>query len=140
MKINQRINAMNTDEIINTYRDKLEHPPSPETVADEREETLKKVFNARVLAKIKDRIVMAYQVLADVSQGKRKLPASKVALLASGLAYLALPLDLVCDAIPVAGLVDDGIVLAWIFSQCADLFGDGDGKQHKENSTLQSEK
>lgn len=113
---------MNTDDIINTYQAKLGQQPTLEAVEDEREKTLEKVFNAQVLARLKDRIVATYQILADVSHGKRKLPASKVALLASGLAYLALPLDLVCDAIPVAGLVDDGIVLTWIFTQCADLF------------------
>ena len=113
---------MNPDDIINGYKEKLGGQPSLGTVEQEREETLKKVFNAQVLAQLKKRIVEAYQILADVSYGRRKVPASKVALLVSGLAYLALPLDLVCDAIPVAGLLDDGIVLTWVFSRCADLF------------------
>ena len=112
---------MDTDIIINTYQEKLGQPPTLETVESEREETLKKVSDAKVLAMLKDRIVAAYPLLSDVSRGRRKIPPSKLALLAGGLAYLALPLDLVCDAIPVAGLVDDGIVLAWIFNQCADL-------------------
>ena len=115
---------MNTDEIINTYKDKLGKPPSLESVEGERESTLKKVFTSKALVNLKDRIVMAYRILSDVSRGRRKVPPSKIALLASGLAYLALPLDLVCDAIPVAGLVDDGIVLAWIFTRCADLFNE----------------
>lgn len=114
---------MKVDDIINKYKEKFTCPPTPESVEGEREETLKKVFDAQVLAKLKDRIVAAYQILADVSCGKRKIPTARVALLAGGLAYLALPLDLVCDAIPVAGLVDDAIVLTWIFAQCADLFG-----------------
>lgn len=116
---------VNTDEIINTYQERLGQPPTLETVECEREGTLKKVFDSKVLARLKNRIVAAYQILADVSRGKRKLPAAKIALLTGGLAYLALPLDIVCDAIPVAGLVDDGVVLAWIFSQCAELFDDG---------------
>ena len=113
---------MNTDDIINTFKDKLGEQPSLESVEGERESTLKKVFTSKTLANLKDRIVVAYQILSDASRGRRKVPASKIALLASGLAYLALPLDLVCDTIPVAGLVDDGIVLAWIFTRCADLF------------------
>ena len=121
---------MNPDDIINTYKEKLGEPPSLQTVERERGKTLKKVSRAQVLARLKDRIVAAYQILSDVSRGRRKVPASKVALLAGGLAYLALPLDLVCDAIPVAGLLDDGIVLAWIFSQCADLFKD-DGRDSR---------
>ena len=112
---------MSVDDIINTYREKLGQLPTLEAVEGEKEETLKKVFNAKVLAMLKDRIVAAYMLLSDVSRGKRKIPPSKLALLVGGLAYLALPLDLVCDVIPVAGLADDGIVLAWIFSQCADL-------------------
>lgn len=115
---------MNIDEIINTYKDKLGKPPSLESVEGERESTLKKVFTSKALVNLKDRIVMAYQILSEISRGRRKVPASKITLLASGLAYLALPLDLVCDAIPVAGLVDDGIVLAWIFARCADLFNE----------------
>ena len=115
---------MNTDEIINTYQERLGEPPTLEMVECEREGTLRKVFDSKVLARLKNRIVAAYQILADVSRGKRKLPAAKIALLAGGLAYLALPFDIVCDAIPVAGLVDDGIVLVWIFSQCDDLFDD----------------
>ena len=113
---------MSPDDIINNYKEKLGGLPPLGTVEQERDETLKKAANAQVLARLAERIVAAYQILADVSCGRRKVSASKVALLVSGLAYLALPLDLVCDAIPVAGLLDDGIVLTWIFSQCADLF------------------
>ena len=124
---------MNPDDIINTYNEKFKQPPSLEMVESEREETLKKISNAQVLAKLKDSIAFAYQILAEVSRGKRKVPASKVALLVGGLAYLALPFDLVCDPIPVAGFLDDGIVLAWIFSQCADLFVKGTRNTHKED-------
>jgi uncharacterized membrane protein YkvA (DUF1232 family) len=124
---------MNLDDIINTYKEKFKQPPSLESVESEREETLKKVSNAQVLARLKDRIVLAYQILADVSRGKRKVPTSKVALLVGGLAYLALPFDLVCDPVPVAGFLDDGIVLAWIFSQCADLLAQGTKNTRKGN-------
>ena len=113
---------MNPDDIINAYKKKLEGQPSLETIARERDSTMKVASKAQVLANLKDRIVTAYQILADVLHGKRKLPPSKVALLASGIAYLALPLDLVCDFIPVAGFLDDAIVLTWIFAQCAELF------------------
>lgn len=113
---------MSPDDIINSYKEKLGGQPSLGTVEQERAETLKKAANAPALARLAEHIVAAYQILADVSRGRRKVPAAKVALLVSGLAYLALPLDLVCDAIPVAGLLDDGIVLTWVFSQCAELF------------------
>jgi uncharacterized membrane protein YkvA (DUF1232 family) len=47
---------------------------------------------------------------------------STIMLLAGGLAYLALPIDLVPDFIPVAGWMDDAAVLGWIFTRCADEF------------------
>ena len=124
---------MNPDDIINSYKERLAEEPSLKTVEQERDETLKKVFNTQVLVGLRDRIVATYQILADISRGKRKMSASKVALLVGGLTYLALPFDLVCDAIPVAGYLDDGIVLTWIFSQCADLFANGTGNTKKEN-------
>ena len=123
---------MNPDDIINNYKGKLDQPPSLEQIESERETTLKKAFNAKVLVKLRNRIVAAYQILADVSRGRRRVSASKVALLAGGLAYLALPLDLICDAIPVAGLVDDGIVLRWIFARCADLLNESQCKSSAE--------
>lgn len=123
---------MNPDEIINSYQDKLGNSPSLEEIESEREKTLKKAFAAKALAQIREKIVTAYQILSDVMRGERKLSAPKVALLSGGLAYLALPVDIVCDVIPVIGLVDDGIVLTWIFSQCADLFSPNEGKSSKE--------
>ena len=123
---------MNPDDIINNYKGKLDRPPSLEQIERERETTLKKAFNAKVLVKLRNRIVAAYQILADVSRGRRRVSASKVALLAGGLAYLALPLDLICDAIPVAGLVDDGLVLRWIFARCADLLNESPCKSSAE--------
>ena len=77
---------MNTDDIINTYQAKLGQQPTLEVVEGDREKTLQKVFNAQVLAKLKDRIVATYQILADISRGKRKLPAPEMALLAGCLA------------------------------------------------------
>ena len=129
----REVHEMNPDDIINSYKEKFKQPPSLESVESEREETLKKISNAQVLTTLKDHIAVAYQILADVSRGKRKVPASKVALLVGGLAYLALPFDLVCDPIPVAGFIDDGIVLAWIFSQCTDLFARCTRTSQKEN-------
>ena len=52
------------------------------------------------------------------------------ALLAGGLAYLALPIDLVPDIIPVVGWADDAAVLTWIFTRCADEF-----KKYREFKT-----
>ena len=50
---------MNTDDIINTFKDTLGQQPSLESVEGERESTLKKVFTSKALANLKDRIVCA---------------------------------------------------------------------------------
>ena len=47
---------MNPDDIINTYKEKLGEQPSLEAVERERDETLKKVSKAHVLARLKGRI------------------------------------------------------------------------------------
>jgi uncharacterized membrane protein YkvA (DUF1232 family) len=63
---------------------------------------------ARAMARfIPDCIVLFRRLLAD----PRVPPRRKVAL-AAAIGYLALPFDLVPDFIPVAGQVDDAIVVA----------------------------
>ena len=69
--------SMSPDDIINNYKEKLEGQPSIGTVEKERVEALKKVSNAQVLARLAARIVAAYQILADVSRGRSKVPAAK---------------------------------------------------------------
>ena len=117
---------MDIDKIINSYQSKVNAADAaPEKVAQEKDKTLDKIKNASALSGLFDNIRTAYDMISDAVTGRYKgIAKSTLALLAGGLAYLALPFDLVCDAIPVAGLLDDGIVLAWIFSQCADLFKD----------------
>jgi uncharacterized membrane protein YkvA (DUF1232 family) len=64
--------------------------------------------DARVLARfIPDCIVLFKRLLADP-----RVPAWRKALLAGVLVYLASPIDLVPDFIPVAGQLDDAIVVA----------------------------
>ena len=63
------------------------------------------------------KILDAY--LARINKGVSK---ATITLLAGGLAYLAMPIDLVPDFIPVAGWLDDAAVLGWIFARCTDEF------------------
>ena len=109
---------MNPDDIINSYTKKLTEPPSLEALETGREETLRKAFGTKALAQLTNRIVAAYQILSDAMHKKRKVPASKITLL--------------------AGLVDDGIVLTWIFAQCADLFRTDKEEQAGERPSQQS--
>ena len=115
---------MDFDKIINSYQSKVNaEDAAPEKVAQEKDKTLDKIKNASALSGLFDNIRTAYDMVSDSVTGKYKgVAKSTLALLAGGLAYLALPLDLVPDFIPVAGWVDDAAVLAWIFKRCADEF------------------
>ena len=115
---------MDIDKIINSYQSKVNAADAaPEKVAQEKDKTLDKIKNASALSGLFDNIRTAYDMVSDSVTGKYKgVAKSTLALLAGGLAYLALPIDLVPDFIPVAGWVDDAAVLAWIFKRCADEF------------------
>ena len=124
---------MDIDKIINSYQTKLGAEDSkPEKVVQAKDDTLKKVKNVSVLAGLLDNIRTAYDLVSDFVTGKYKgISKSTIMLLAGGLAYLALPIDLVPDFIPVAGWMDDAAVLGWIFARCADEF-----KKYKEFKNL----
>ena len=115
---------MDIDMIINSYRSKVNAgDDNPEKVAQAKDETLNKVKNVSVLAGLFNNIRTAYEMISDSVTGKYKgVSKGTRALLAGGLAYLALPIDLVPDFIPVAGWLDDAAVLGWIFTRCADEF------------------
>jgi uncharacterized membrane protein YkvA (DUF1232 family) len=66
--------------------------------------------DARALAGfIPDCIVLVKRLLAD-----RRVPRRRKALLGLLIAYLALPFDIVPDFIPIAGQLDDAILLALV--------------------------
>ena len=118
---------MDVDKIINSYK-RFVGNEKPEDVAHKKDDTLRKIESVSVLAGLLDNIRMAYDMVSDSVTGKYKgVSKGTRALLAGGLAYLALPIDLVPDFIPVAGWLDDGAVLGWIFARCADEF-----KKYKE--------
>ena len=118
---------MDIDKIINSYQAHVKDA-KPEDVAEKKDATLKKIENVSALAGLLGNIRTAYDMVSDTVTGKYKgVSKSALAFLAGGLAYLALPVDLVPDFIPVAGWMDDAAVLGWVFTRCADEF-----KKYKE--------
>lgn len=64
--------------------------------------------SARALARfIPDALVLFRRLMAD-----GRVPRRRKIALALGVAYLAMPIDLVPDLIPVAGQIDDALVVA----------------------------
>jgi uncharacterized membrane protein YkvA (DUF1232 family) len=47
----------------------------------------------------------------------RGVSRSTIVLVVAGLLYFVSPIDAICDAIPVLGLLDDAVVLGWVFGQ-----------------------
>ena len=121
---------MDIDKIINSYK-KFVGNEKPEDVAQKKDDTLNKIKNASALSGLLENIRMAYDMVADSVTGRYKgVSKSTLALLAGGLAYLALPIDLVPDIIPVVGWADDAAVLTWRFTRCA-----GEFKKYREFKT-----
>jgi uncharacterized membrane protein YkvA (DUF1232 family) len=59
-----------------------------------------------------------------------RVPARRKLLLAALIAYLAMPFDLVPDVIPVAGQLDDAIVVALVLRSLARAGGPGLVREH----------
>ena len=111
---------MDIKRILSSYKAHVKDA-RPEDVVRGKDDTLSKIGNVSSLAGLLDNIRVAYDMISDAVTGKYKgIAKSTLTLLVGGLAYLALPLDLVPDFIPVAGWMDDATVLAWIFKRCND--------------------
>jgi len=81
---------------------------------------------ARALAGfVPDCIVLVGRLLRDP-----RVPRRRKLLLAAAAAYLALPFDLVPDFIPVAGQLDDAIIVALVLRA---LFRSGSGELIREH-------
>ena len=60
------------------------------------------------LSKVKDKLILMYNFVADVISGDYKdYSLSNLAIIVAALIYVVSPLDLVPDIIPIVGLVDE---------------------------------
>jgi uncharacterized membrane protein YkvA (DUF1232 family) len=62
--------------------------------------------------------------------GDPRVPRTRKLLLGALLAYLAMPFDLVPDFIPVAGQLDDAVIVAAVLRSVLRAAGDGPVRQH----------
>jgi len=74
---------------------------------------------------IPDCVVLFKRLLGD-----SRVPRGRKVLLGAMLGYLALPVDLVPDFIPVAGQLDDAIVVAVVLRAVLRGAGDGPVREH----------
>ena len=126
---------MDTDEIINRYRWVLDGDPSVSNVLKGKDAAMSKLSESEALWGLKDKIAEAFELLADFSSGRPvSVSTTVISMLTGALAYFLMPIDLVPDFIPVAGLLDDAAVLSWVFSQCGDTLS-----PHKRLKFVRSE-
>ena len=92
---------------------------SREDVADvlEKEEKAKTIVEkAGFLSQYWEDIKTSFALIRDWFNGSYdKVPARMIASLTGALIYLVSPLDLIPDWVPMAGLVDDAAILAFVF-------------------------
>jgi uncharacterized membrane protein YkvA (DUF1232 family) len=74
---------------------------------------------------IPDCLVLLKRLVAD-----ERVPRSRKLLLAAVLAYLAMPFDLVPDFIPVAGQLDDAIIVAAALRSVLRAAGEAPVREH----------
>jgi uncharacterized membrane protein YkvA (DUF1232 family) len=53
-------------------------------------------------------------VVAYARGNYREIPTDSLALVVGGLLYVVSPLDLIPDAVPVVGFMDDAVVVGWV--------------------------
>jgi uncharacterized membrane protein YkvA (DUF1232 family) len=70
----------------------------------------------RIIKDLKD----LYAIFVDSIKGKYKLHPAIAGIIGGGLLYFIVPLDLIPDYIPIAGLLDDFAVLAAIINSLQD--------------------
>ena len=61
-------------------------------------------------------ISLFVRVIESYSSGKYTyVPWKSIALIVAGILYFTYPMDLIPDFIPVAGIIDDVALIAWIY-------------------------
>lgn len=66
----------------------------------------------RILQDLKD----LYALFVDAVKGRYKLPPAILSVIGGGLLYFIIPLDFIPDYLPVAGLLDDLVLLTTIIN------------------------
>lgn len=77
-----------------------------------RQRILERVLGSATLAPYLDQVKVLLQMLQDYAKGSyREIPWWSIGSIATALLYILMPLDALPDFIPVAGFLDDAVVL-----------------------------
>tara|TARA_Y100001970_G_scaffold95127_1_gene119875 strand:+ start:392 stop:787 length:396 start_codon:yes stop_codon:yes gene_type:complete len=89
------------------------------------EDVLKKLkeisSDKKTSAKLNDSLRLFIRIInAYTSKEYTYVPWKTICLIVAGLIYFIYPVDLIPDFIPVSGLIDDVILIAWIYESIQD--------------------
>ncbi len=78
-------------------------------------------------------------LVLDYARGNyREIPLATVIVIIAGLLYLVSPIDLIPDAIPVVGLLDDGLVLLYVLRTAHnDLMSYEEWREENESLSIE---
>lgn len=111
---------MDNDTILNSWR-KCVKDMKAEDVIKKLDGLWDWIQNSAQLKDLMGNIKLSYEMVKDTLNGSYKgLSKANLALIVAALGYLVLPIDLAPDFIPVVGLVDDCVVLGWVFVRLKD--------------------
>jgi len=102
--------------------------PDPDRKLGDRIESAKQVLTDAILV-LPYLVKLVYGLLRD-----KRVPSRSKLLLALSLAYVVSPVDLLPEAIPVLGLADDLILMAFSLSHLIEVAGDEVVLDHWEGS------
>ena len=111
---------MDKDTILNGWRKCVEGAKAEEVV-NKLDGLWDWIQNSPQLKDLLENIKLSYNMIKDTLNGSYTgLSAGNLAMMVAALAYLVLPIDLAPDFIPVVGLMDDCVVLGWVFFRLKD--------------------
>lgn len=110
---------MNKDDVLNSWMNWVKGA-NPQMVLNSLAKMWRRIESAGPLRRFTWKIRLAWGLVRDTVSGEyRELSKADMLLIVAALAYLVLVVDIVPDFIPVMGLLDDCVVLSWLFGRFA---------------------
>lgn len=115
--------AVNDDDLNRAYARQTEEvtPEEVEAVVDQEEAIRDKFSRKHGLKRYLRDAVDLLALIKDYRRGTYRNVAWKtVALVVAALLYVLNPIDIIPDFIPIAGLLDDAVVMSWCLAAVSD--------------------
>lgn len=104
-------------------------PQKVEQALENRQKIMDRVVSSSSLSPYFEQVKTLFQMLQDYAKGQyREIPWWSIGSIATALLYILMPFDALPDFIPIAGFLDDAVVL----KLCLDLVGK-DLQQYRES-------